>query len=70
MTKNLMLFITIMFMSTLGIQANQEPVTAEFTVTQVALDAANDKAAEAGSEEDKNASTEETRPEGGTAEEK
>jgi len=65
-----MLFITVMFMSTLNIQANQEPVTAEFTVTQVALDAANDKASEAGSEEDNNASTEETRPEGGTAEEK
>jgi len=68
MTKRFMLLIAAMFMSTLTIQANQEPVTAEFTVTQVALDAANDKAAEAEPEEDKNASTEETQPEGGTAE--
>jgi hypothetical protein len=70
MTKRFMLLIAAMFMSTLTIQANQEPVTAEFTVTQVALDAAKDKASEAEPEEDKNTSTEEIQAKGGASEEK
>jgi hypothetical protein len=68
--KKMMILLSAMFMSTLALHANQEPIKAEFTVTQVALDAANAKAVEEQTQEDKNASTEETQPEGGTTEEK
>ena len=61
-----MLLIAAIMMLTLTAQANQEAVNTEFTVTQVALDAANARAAEEVTEEDSN----ETQPEGGTTEEK
>ena len=66
MTKRFMLLIAAMIMTSLVAQANQEPLKTEFTVTQVALDAANARAAEEATEEDTN----ETQPEGGTTEEK
>ncbi len=69
MTKKLMLLIAAMMISTFTIQANEE-LSSEFTVTQVALDAAKTKAAEYINDEDKNASEEETQPEGGENAEK
>ena len=69
MTKKLMLIITAMMISTFTIQANEE-LSSEFTVTQVALDAAKTKAAEDTNDKDKNASEEETQPEGGATAEK
>lgn len=65
-----MLLIVAMLMTTLTAQANIAPSKSEFTVTQVALDAAAAKAAEEQTEEDTNGSTEETKPEGGATEEK
>jgi hypothetical protein len=47
--------------------ANQEPIKTEFTVTQIALDAANEKEA---LEEDSNTSIEEIQPKGGDTETK
>jgi len=66
MTKRIMMLIAAMMMTTLAVQANIEPAKAEFTVTQLALDAAASKAAEEATEEDTN----ETQPEGGATEEK
>lgn len=65
-----MILIATMMMTTLTAQANIEPAKSEFTVTQVALDAAAAKAAEEQTEEDTNGSTEETKAEGGVTEEK
>jgi len=70
MTKSIMLLIAAMMMTTLAAQANLEPVKTEFTVTQIALDAAAAKAAEEQIEEDTSGSTEETKPQGGATEEK
>ncbi len=64
--KKIMILIVAMIMTTLAAQANQEPIKTEFTVTQVALNAANAKAAQEATEEDTN----ETKPEGGATEEK
>jgi len=66
MTKRFMMLIAAMLMTTLSAQANIEIEKSEFTVTQVALDASAAKAAEEQTEEDTN----ETKPEGGTTEEK
>jgi hypothetical protein len=69
--KKTIILLSILFMSTPTLHANQESIKSDFTVTQVALDAANDKAAEEVEEqEDKNCSTEETQLEGGATEEK
>ncbi|WP_295422123.1 hypothetical protein [Sulfurovum sp.] len=70
MTKRFMLLIAAMLMGTVAIQANQEPVNMEFTVTQVALDAADENVAEEQDEEDNNVSIKEPQPEGGDTEEK
>jgi hypothetical protein len=69
MIKKLMLLIAAMMISTFTVQANEE-LSSEFTVTQVALDAAQSKAAEDSTDEDKNASEEKTKPEGGEDAEK
>ena len=60
------MLIAAMMMTTLAVEANIEPAKSEFTVTQLALDAAASKAEEEATEEDTN----ETQPEGGTTEEK
>ncbi|HEC45434.1 MAG TPA: hypothetical protein ENI25_01280 [Epsilonproteobacteria bacterium] len=70
MTKRFIMLIAAMLMTTLSAQANIEIEKSEFTVTQVALDASAAKAAEEQTEEDTNGSTDETKPEGGTTEEK
>jgi len=66
MIKRFMMLITAMFITTLAAQTNTKPEKAEFTVTQLALDAAASKAAEEATKEDTN----ETQPEGGDAEER
>ncbi|WP_415406282.1 hypothetical protein ACLHDG_10990 [Sulfurovum sp. CS9] len=70
MTKKFMMLIAAMLMTTLSAQANIEVEKSEFTVTQVALDAAAAKTAAEQTEEDTNDSTDKTKPEGGTTEEK
>jgi len=69
MTKKVMLLVAVMAMGSLTLQANEEPASG-FTVTKVALDAANSNADEDKNTEDKNASEKETQPEGGDKTEK
>ena len=68
--KKLILFIGTIIITTLVSCANKEPIKTEFTVTQIALDAANEKDALEALEEEQNISTEEIQPKGGDTEEK
>ena len=64
--KKFMLFIVI---TTIVSYASQEPIQTEFTVTQIALDAANEKEA-LEAFDDQNTSIKEIQSKGGDAEEK
>ena len=68
--KKLILFIGTIIITTLVSYANKEPIKTEFTVTQIALDAANEKDALEALEEDQNISTEKIQSKGGDTEEK
>lgn len=68
MLKRFMLFIAAICITTLVAQANRELEKREFTVTQIALDAA--KAAEEATDQATEGDTNETHPEGGATEEK
>jgi hypothetical protein len=69
MKKTILFIITIMI-TTLISHANQEPIKTEFTVTQIALDAANEKEAQEALAEEQNISIESIQPKGGDTEKK
>ncbi len=69
MKKNLFIVI-IPIITTLISYANQEQIRTEFTVTQIALDAANEKEALEALAEEQNSSIEEIQPKGGDTQEK
>ncbi len=76
--KKLMLVMSALILTTLSVQANQKQVKAQFTVTQIALDAAHEKEAlesqiakdEASKQETLDALAVETKTQGGTGSKK